>query len=360
MEASRISEDLPRPQSAIETPAFIILEDAVRHNIKKTIATAGGAQRLMPHVKTHRSHWVTKALTLAGINSFKAATPAEIEMALEAGASRVMWAYPTSNQRLINRVVTAALNHADAVVIAAVNERAACQLWISEISKHSASNVRLAIDLESGVGRTGVPMGPLAASMAAYVHEKDLLYGWHIYDGHIQDRDRQIRTDRVARLAEQFLEFVTPLKSQGVAQSLIAGSSWSYDLWRPDVANQVSPGSFIYSSSQHHEGLPEHDWALGAYVLSSVVSRRRDTVTLDAGSKSISPDKPLKERFIGGGPIISMMEEHTIVRSETLQVGDCVALVPGHTCTTAYLFDKALVQTSNGTWESRTQLGSKR
>ncbi len=41
-------------------------------------------------------------------------------------------------------------------------------------------------------------------------------------------------------------------------------------------------------------------------------------------------------------------------------IGDNVLLMPKHACTTAYLYDRALVQTIDGRWEYRPQLGSKR
>ena len=82
--------------------------------------------------------------------------------------------------------------------------------------------------------------------------------------------------------------------------------------------------------------------------------------TLDAGSKAISPDKPMAERFRWDGRIVLMNEEHVIVESSDLRVGDRVLLMPQHACTTAYLYDTALVRTASGGWEQRPQLGGAR
>jgi 3-hydroxy-D-aspartate aldolase len=48
----------------------------------------------MPHVKTHRAPWIVQLLPAQGVEAFKCATPAEVEMALAAGAKSVTWAYP--------------------------------------------------------------------------------------------------------------------------------------------------------------------------------------------------------------------------------------------------------------------------
>jgi D-serine deaminase-like pyridoxal phosphate-dependent protein len=55
-----------------------------------------------------------------------------------------------------------------------------------------------------------------------------------------------------------------------------------------------------------------------------------------------------------------MSEEHVVVEADHLRVGDRVLLTPQHACTTAYLYDTALVRTSDGAWEQRAQLGCRR
>lgn len=52
-----------------------------------------------------------------------------------------------------------------------------------------------------------------------------------------------------------------------------------------------------------------------------------------------------------------MSEEHTVVEAGELRIGDRLYLMPQHACTTAYLYDKALVMTSSGQWDYRAQLG---
>ncbi len=68
----------------------------------------------------------------------------------------------------------------------------------------------------------------------------------------------------------------------------------------------------------------------------------------------------MSERFRWYGKLISMSEEHTVVDAGDLKVGNRLFLMPQHTCTTAYLYDNALVKTAAGPWEQRQQLGSKR
>jgi 3-hydroxy-D-aspartate aldolase len=68
----------------------------------------------------------------------------------------------------------------------------------------------------------------------------------------------------------------------------------------------------------------------------------------------------LTERFRWNGRIIMMNEEHVVLESSDLRVGDRIFLLPQHACTTAYMYDTALVKTVSGGWEHRRQLGCAR
>jgi D-serine deaminase-like pyridoxal phosphate-dependent protein len=286
------------------------------------------------------------------------ATPAEVEMALAAGASCVNWAYPTTNQVSIRRVIASAGRYPHAKVIGMVDSPESLVAWIQELDQ-GPSNVGLRIDLDSGLGRTGVVPGEEALSLARAVQSIGRFEGWHIYDGHNKGT-REVRAATVHRLASEVRKLQDGLEAEGIRGDVLAGGSYSFDLWPRDLVSFVSPGSFTYSSAQHETDLSDLGWKPAAFVLTTVVSRRAGTATLDAGSKAISPDKSLKERFLWPGDIVMMNEEHSVVEAGDLVLGDKVLLLPGHTCTAAYLYDQALVKTARGVWEVRPQLGGAR
>jgi len=73
------------------------------------------------------------------------------------------------------------------------------------------------------------------------------------------------------------------------------------------------------------------------------------------------PTSPtIKEAKAKPGASWKQNEEHVVVESNDLRVGDRVFLMPQHACTTAYMYSDALVKTSSGGWEHRPQLGSAR
>lgn len=348
----------PLPNGPLSTPCFVIFEDNVRHNLRQTIKACGGVERLMPHVKTHRAPWIVEFLLSQGVTAFKCATPAEVEMVLAANGRQVTWAYPTVNAFNIHRFVECARQYPDAILTGMVDSERGLEVWRTEL-ENAPANVRLWADLDPGLGRTGIQMDDSALKLARAVHRLGRFAGFHIYDGHIGG-DRSERREKVLALADTVAALRDRLSVEKIDCAVMAGGSYTFDLWPRHLTQFVSPGSWTYSSAQHDIELADLGWRPAAFVLATVISVHNNTATLDAGSKAISPDKPMAERFRWDGRIVLMNEEHVIVESSDLRVGDRVLLMPQHACTTAYLYDTALVRTASGGWEQRPQLGGAR
>jgi 3-hydroxy-D-aspartate aldolase len=351
--------DFPIPLDT-PTPALVIVEERVQRNLEAVIAACGSAARFMPHVKNHRAPWVTRWLVSKGVTACKAATTAEVELALAAGMRLVLWAYPTVNAGHIKRFIASARENPVARLETLVDSAEGLDIWLRALQNDPPGNLSLRVDLDPGMGRTGVQMGEPALELARRLHRAGLLGGWHVYDGHIKDLDRNVRQKQVDPIAVTTAKLQAQLVAEGITSDVVAGASYTFDLWPETIASYVSSGSWTYSSNQHDIELAGYGWIPAAFVLATVISTRNGTATLDAGAKAISPDKPLAERFSWDGKIVLMNEEHSVVESQSLRVGDRVLLVPQHGCTTAYLYDSALVLTASGDWERRAQLGGRR
>lgn len=355
-----LDPNLPLPDMDVETPCFVVLESVVEFNLNQTACLAGGVERMVPHVKTHRSPWVTRSLVERGVKAFKTATPREVEMVLQAGAPEVIWSYPTTGAAAIARVIQAADAYPHARVTGVVDTKVGLDAWLRLLGTGKHPNVDLRVDIDPGMGRTGVAIGDEAIAFASEVERAGLFAGWHVYDGHIQDLDLAVREERFLSLLGQLKAMFQRAEKAGLRTDIVGGGSYTFPFWAKHSSARVAPGSWVYSNSQHQADQPHRGWKVGAYVLSTVLSERDGTLTLDAGSKAISPDMPMDKRFEGLSRIVSMKEEHTTATAPHLHPGDRVALVPRHTCTTAYLYRRALVLTKAGEWEYRDQLGCER
>lgn len=346
----------------IRTPCFTIYEQGVVDNLHATARACGGIERLMPHVKTHRAGWIVELLLEEGVRAFKAATVAEAAMVLAAGAPCVVWAYPSANVANIRALIAEARAYPRATVGALVDSAAGLAAWRKELAagKTAPPNLKLIVDLDPGMGRTGASLTQAALDLAHEVSALNLFGGWHVYDGHIQGRDAEARRERIGEVMRPVASLIDRGTEAGLNAELIAGGAYSFDVWPATLARYVGPGSWTYSSAQHDAELPQLGWEPSAYVLATVIATKGATATLDAGSKAISPDKPLNERFRWEGKILMMSEEHVVVENTGLTVGDRLLLMPRHACTTAYLYDEALVLGRDGKWSFRDQLGSRR
>jgi D-serine deaminase-like pyridoxal phosphate-dependent protein len=343
---------------AVATPCFVVMEDRILHNLKVTARACGGVERLMPHVKTHRAAWLVALLLANGVSAFKASTVTEVEMVLSAGATHVTWAFPTVNPQNIGRFIELAAMFPNAELTSLVDSRHGVDVW-TQLLEGAPLSIRLRVDLDPGMGRTGVPMDESALELARAVARIGRLAGWHLYDGHIRGAYDE-RKAEVQKLADRLEALQSRLREEGIDVDAVGACSYTFDLWPRSVMRHVSPGTWVYSNAQHLRELAHHDWLAAGFVLTTVVSTRNGTSTLDAGSKAISPDKPVQQRFQGAGEIVMMNEEHTVIRSDMLNPGDRLLLVPEHTCTTAYLYSHALVRSVDGRWEYRDQLGNAR
>jgi len=346
----------------ISTPCFAIYEKGVIDNLRATARACGGVDRLMPHVKTHRAQWIVERLLIEGVSAFKASTAVEVRMVLAAAAPYVVWAYPSANATNIRSVIEAAREFPHARIGALVDSMAGWEIWRKALVSDGKEliNLKLMVDLDPGMGRTGAPISQAALDLANAINTWGCFGGFHVYDGHIQGSDAASRRQRIDAVIDDVQKLMIRAATLGLPTELIAGGSYSFDVWPSQVAKYVGPGSWTFSSDQHDSELATLGWMPSAYVIATVIATKGNTATLDAGAKAISPDKPLKDRFRWNGDILSMSEEHVVVENDGLTVGDRVFLMPRHACTTAYLYEKALVLGRDGLWTYRDQLGNRR
>src|SRR5512140_3829461 len=76
----------------ITSPSLLIYPERIEANIKQMIDNDGGADRLRPHVKTHKMSEIIKLQMKYGIYKFKCATIAETEMVAGCGARAILLA----------------------------------------------------------------------------------------------------------------------------------------------------------------------------------------------------------------------------------------------------------------------------
>ncbi len=345
----------------VDSPALIVYPARVEENIRRMIAIAGGPQRLRPHVKTHKMSEIVRLQLRAGIRRVKCATLAEAEMSARAGASDVLLAHQPVGPK-IAKLLVLAQRYPTTRFSATVDDRAAAAR-LSEAFASAGARIDVLLDLDVGMGRTGIQPGPAAAALyAQMVQMKGLApRGLHVYDGQIHDHAPAARRQACEAAFAPVETFRNDLKTAGLAAAeLVAGGTPTFPFHAANADRDLSPGTCLLWDAGYAEHFPDLDFLPAAMVLSRVISRpAADRLSLDLGHKAVAAD-PAGTRVVWpdlpDAEVVMHNEEHLTLRTvqtANYAVGDVLYGIPWHICPTCALHAQAVVAIdgrATGTW----------
>ncbi len=349
----QVNEYVLKNPDTLETPVMLVFQDQLEHNIASIIKVTGGPDRVVPHFKTHKSKEVLKQCLAAGIQSYKCATLREAEVLAEGGARQILIAYPMLHPQKLNRLMELMSTHSDIDFRIIFSHKAHVDAVAPLLNKHNKEIVAY-IDLDTGMHRTGAQPGTEAIELylAASRTPRISVVGTHLFDGHTSYQpDVAIRTDSVKQSLDHIHNLWEEVAKQGCpASDNVIGGSWSFHLYKDEPTIRMSPGTFIYWDHMNAM-IPELPFKVAGVVLGQVIDRNvdKDTLTVDIGSKAITDDLEMKNRFKVAGnaniSLVSQSEEHGVItRSDSdLRLGDFIFALPGHACTTTTKYPEALV-----------------
>ena len=145
------------------SPSLVIFEEIVRANLDAAIAMVGDVDRLRPHVKTHKMRAIVALQESLGLHKHKCATIAEAEMIAQAGGRDVLVAYPLVGPNLgrFTRLVRA---YPQTTFRALVDDPEMARA-LSKAAAGLDRPVPTLLDLDVGMGRTGIAPGDAAAAL---------------------------------------------------------------------------------------------------------------------------------------------------------------------------------------------------
>jgi len=350
----------PVNESSIATPSILLFPDRIQENIRRMIQMAGGAERLRPHVKTHKIAEVIKLQLKQGIGKFKCATLSEVEMVAEAGGADILLAYPLLGPaigqwfELLDRFPKSRLS------VTVDSEMALTQLE-SQI-RNSGKQVDLFVDIDNGMHRTGIDPEGARGLIAAIKKNPNLRFrGLHIYDGHIHEdfpAERKVHCDRDF---EAVNSLVDQLKQEGIeVEELACGGTPTFPIHAAYPSRTLCPGTPLLWDAGYDKSIPDLDFLSAAVVAGRVISKPMGQLCLDLGYKSIAsemvhPRVHFLDLAIEG--VINHSEEHLVLstgNSDHLSIGDVIYALPSHICPTMALHEQVYVvrnQQVTETWK---------
>lgn len=342
----------------IDSPALVVFPERVRHNIQLAIHMAGNADRLRPHVKTHKCPDVVQLMMQAGINKFKCATIAEAEMLAQCNAADVLLAYQPSGPKL-ERFTRLIKKYPATKFSCLVDNPASAAEQSSRFFKHGLT-VPVFIDLNTGMNRTGIdPSGATELYHSCQSLTGISISGLHAYDGHIRDTSYPVKKEK----CDAAFAAVWQLSHDLQLPRIIAGGSPAFSVHCQRKEVECSPGTFIYWDKGYLESCPEQSFLPAAVLVTRVVSLPAPgIVCTDLGHKSVASENEISRRvFFLNAPDLrpaSHSEEHFVWEagsSHNYKAGDILYGLPYHICPTVALYDSVYAAENNtvtGEWKN--------
>lgn len=344
----------------IDSPALLIFAERVRENISTAIRLSSGLDYLRPHVKTHKMREVTELMLGAGIYKFKCATIAEAEMLALSGAPDILLAYQPSLPKA-RRLARLSKNY-PSVRFSCLADNLRTMLMLSGVFTDQTLDIYL--DLNVGMNRTGLPPSQAGELYRESRGLKNIfIAGLHAYDGHIHDKDPEIRERRadeafeLAGLAKKEIETLG-----GGDLAIVMGGTPTFPVHARRNGVETSPGTFVFWDEGYRSLMPDLPFLPAAVLMTRVISKiDKHSLCLDLGHKSVAAENTLEKRVkFPGQPdaeALSQSEEHLVMRLSDAgmhEIGDVWYGIPWHICPTVALYDTVHIVedgTCTGKWK---------
>jgi 3-hydroxy-D-aspartate aldolase len=332
---------IPSPQ--VETPALLIDLDVIERNIRTMQSFLSGRQtRLRPHFKTVKITDLTKMQIAAGAKGATCAKLGEAEVLADAGIENVLIAnqvvFPAKIERLAKLAGRTRLCVCVDSIQNAKDLSAAC--------KKAGTTLYCLVEIDSGAHRCGVRSVEDGVKLAKEIDALDNLVfeGIQSYEAHVMLKpEEEIRKDGAFAAMDVVRAFKTALLAAGLPVNEISGGGSGTFAFtgNNDVFTELQAGSYLYMDARYGTlGLPFEN---ALFVLSTVMSKHPGVAFADAGLKVYGMDNGNPVPVGHGSLTIKLNEEHCRIEDpeDRFKVGDQIAFIPGHCCTTVNIHDKA-------------------
>lgn len=339
--------------SEIETPALLFIQERIESNIQRMIEIVGGdPSRLRPHVKSHKTSEIIRLQVDRGITRFKAATLAEAELCAKNGAEDVLLAYPIQGPAIAH-LLQLQIDYPETLFSMLVDSPETLPTFERILrSVPSRPALGLLLDLDCGMGRTGIQPGEVAFDLYTKLCQlpQAEVRGIHAYDGHLHDADFQTRKDECRKAFGPVLKFRDALQSAGLkAPTLVAGGSPTFAIHAAETDRECSPGTTLLWDFGYGDRYPDLPFECAAFLLTRIVSKPVEKrLCLDLGHKAVAPEMPHPRIRIQGleeAPVIMQSEEHLVLEvadADRFSIGDALLGIPRHVCPSVSMHNQAI------------------
>ena len=343
----------PVPLDALPSPALIVDLETMERNLERMASHLGArGVGLRPHAKMHKCPEVARRQLARGAIGICTAKLAEAEVMRAAGIESILITSPVVAPAAIARLVALAVSSRDVRVVV---DDADVVRRLGAAARARGIELRVLIDLDPDMGRTGIARGAPALALARTIADTAgvQLTGLQQYAGQLMHlADAKVRAERSRAAIAAGLETRDLITADGHALEVFTGGgTGTFDI-DCEVAGvtDLQCGSYVFMDEEyavigHGNAARFEVFEPALFVLVTAISQpRRGLITVDGGYKSFASDtvKPVAAdlpgiRYHFGG------DEHGILQlgeeAPTLRIGDRLRMVTPHCDPTINLYD---------------------
>ncbi|KGP64262.1 metal-activated pyridoxal enzyme [Legionella norrlandica] len=348
----------------LDTPCLVIDYDALKYNLdlmQQHAAQYGIGIR--PHCKTHKSTQIARLQLEYGAIGISAAKLSEAEVLISKQITNILITSPIVSNAKYSRLLNCLKSAPDLMLV--VDNKDNIQK-INSLGELLNQPVNVLLDIDSGIGRTGVSPA-LALEYGHFINRMNWLNlkGIQCYAGNLQHiqtyEERRVSSLRVMEMAS---EIVKGFKAADLPCDILTGTgtgTFDIDVEASEVT-EIQPGSYTVMDVEYAaigskvDPLKFSMFKNSMTLLTSVISsNRKEHVTVDAGTKSIYFDLHHKPLIISHPGLMydwgGFGDEHGKVfspeGSKLPQNGEVLELIVPHCDPTINLFDKFYITKNN-------------
>ena len=340
----------------VSTPALVIDHEKLKSNIKKMARFASDNNvNLRPHVKTHKCPEIARMQVEAGAKGICVAKVAEAEVFVKHGFDDILIANQIIGLDKIERLVE--LNKKANVSVAVDSHKNVLDL--NDIASKSNVNLEIVIDVDVGLGRTGVKNKQDILEIAEMIRDASnlTLKGLMGYEGHLTYlMDEKVRESQTNACMKKLVDIKNLLIENGhnINYVTAAGSGTYMFAGKYPGITEIQPGTYVFWDLHMDKAIPGL-FEQAITILATINNKtKKNSFTLDMGSKSCSVSDGLP-KFKDNMELLKMTlltEEHGQFKAkkkirDKLEIGDKLELIPAHVCPTMNLYDFYYLKSDN-------------
>ena len=346
--------DEPISIDQLPTPALTIDLDIFDANIAKMQSHLNAAGLgLRCHTKMHKSPIIARKQIAAGAIGVCCATISEAEVMLAGGITKILITSPVVTDDKILRLLAMCQKSSEVEIVVDYIQGAD---RISELAGEMKLNIGVLVDLDPGMGRTGIEPGQKALELVRHIGEAcpNLTFnGLQMYMGncmHVQGFEK--RRDKYLHLISKGIETKELLESNGIQVPVFSGGgTGTYDIDAElGALTDLQAGSYAFMDVEYRDiggqGTETFvDFEPSLFSLVTAISKPQERlITVDAGIKCLATDTGYPEfRDVEGATYHFGGDEHGIIQlnnsSRQINLGDRLSVITPHCDPTVNLYD---------------------